>query len=343
MRVLLTGGAGFIGAHTCVELLSAGHEIVVADNYCNSAPEAMRRVQALTGRVFPVYRIDVCDKAAMTALFEKEPLDAVIHFAGLKAVGESVEKPLAYYRNNLDSTMTLLECMKAAGVHKIVFSSSATVYARCPETKMVETLVTGCDSPYGWTKYMIEQILRDEAVSDPDFSAVLLRYFNPVGAHESGMLGEDPNGIPNNLMPRILQNAVGKIPVLGVYGNDYPTRDGTCVRDYVHVVDLAKGHVAALKYVSEMKGADAVNLGTGVGYTVLEILQTFEKATGVKLRYEIQARRPGDAAACYASVQKAEEVMGWWAEKNLEDMCRDAWRWQTMNPEGYHTSPASEE
>lgn len=335
MKVLLTGGAGYIGSHTCLELLKVGYEIVVADNYSNSCAEAVCRVQTLSGRAFPTYVLDVCDKAALTELFRLENPEAVIHFAGLKAVGESVEKPIEYYRNNLDSTLTLLEVMRAFDVKKLVFSSSATVYGRSTNPEMVETMGTGCGNPYGWTKFMIEQVLRDVANADPTWSIALLRYFNPVGAHESGQIGEDPNGIPNNLMPRVLQNAMGKLPVLGVFGDDYPTADGTCVRDYVHVVDLAKGHVAALSYLSHFHGADAINLGTGVGYSVLDILHAFEKANGVTLRYEVQPRRPGDAPACYANCAKAARLLHWRAEKTLEDMCRDAWRWQQANPNGY--------
>ena len=335
-KVLLTGGAGFIGSHTCVELLNAGYDVVVVDNYANSSPEALRRVKELTGKDFPVYQADVCDRAAMEKLFSEQPIEAAIHFAGLKAVGESVEKPLEYYRNNLDSTLTLVETMRAHGARKLVFSSSATVYAAASQSEMTEDLPTGCINPYGWTKYMIEQILRDVAFAGKDWSVALLRYFNPVGAHESGRIGEDPNGIPNNLMPRVMQNALGIIPVLGVFGDDYPTPDGTCIRDYIHVVDLAKGHVAALKYLEGFTGCDAINLGTGTGYSVLDILHTFEQANGVKLRYEIQPRRAGDAAACYANPEKAKRLLHWQAEKTLADMCRDAWRWQQMNPRGYN-------
>lgn len=335
MRVLLTGGAGYIGAHTAVEMLNAGMDIVVADNYVNSSPESLRRVKALTGKDFPVYEVDLCDKAAFERVFAENSLDAVIHFAGLKAVGESVAKPLMYYRNNLDATLSLLELMKQYGVKKFVFSSSATVYGEPEKIPCDETMPTGCANPYGWTKYMIEQILRDVAHAEADWTVILLRYFNPVGAHESGTLGEDPNGIPNNLMPRVMQVALGKMDHLGVFGNDYPTPDGTCLRDYIHVVDLAKGHVAALNYARRHTGVEAVNLGTGVGYSVLDIIRAFEKANGLKLKYSIEPRRPGDAAACYSDPSKAERLFGWRAEKTLEDMCRDAWRWQTKNPNGY--------
>ena len=335
MKVLLTGGAGYIGAHTAVELLNAGYEIVVADNYSNSSPESMARVKKLTGKDFPVYDVDLCDEAVFDRVFDCEQIDAVIHLAGLKAVGESVAKPLEYYRNNLDSTLNLVDVMKKHGVTKLVFSSSATVYGMATKMPLTEDAATGCTNPYGWTKYMIEQILRDYAHANKDFSAMLLRYFNPVGAHESGTIGEDPNGIPNNLMPRVLQAATGKLDHLGVYGNDYPTPDGTCVRDYIHVVDLAKGHVAAIKYLENHKGIETVNLGTGKGIGVLDIIRTFNDANGLDLKYTIEARRPGDAAEGYADPSKAEKLLGWKAEKTLADMCRDAWRWQTQNPNGY--------
>ncbi|MEA4899274.1 UDP-glucose 4-epimerase GalE [Bacillota bacterium Meth-B3] len=335
MKVLLTGGAGYIGSHTGLALLNAGHDIVVADNYANSSPEALGRVRALSGRDFPAYEVDVCDRAAVDAVFQAHTFDAVIHFAGLKAVGESVSQPIEYYRNNIDSTLSLVEAMREHGVYRMVFSSSATVYGATKASEMTEDLPTGCTNPYGWTKYMNEQILRDVCVSDDRWSVALLRYFNPVGAHESGQIGEDPNGIPNNLMPRVMQHAQGKIPVLGVFGDDYPTADGTCIRDYIHVLDLAKGHVAALEYVRAHKGAEAINLGTGIGYSVYDILRTFEAVNGVKLRYEVQPRRPGDAPISYANPQKAERLLHWKAEKTLSDMCRDAWRWQIDNPNGY--------
>ena len=338
MKVLLTGGAGYIGAHTCVELLRAGYEIVVADNYANSSPEAMRRVAQLTGADFPLYEVDLCDAEALERVFAEQAIDAVIHFAGLKAVGESVAKPLEYYRNNLDATLNLLDAMQRHGVKKLVFSSSATVYgAPMVITALGEDQPIGnCTNPYGWTKFMIEQILRDLCVAKPEWSVILLRYFNPVGAHESGQIGEDPNGIPNNLMPRVLQAAMGKLPGgLTVFGDDYPTPDGTCIRDYIHVVDLAKGHLAAIKRLGEFTGADAINLGTGVGYSVLDVLKGFEQATGVKLHYEIVGRRPGDAPGVYADPAKAEKLLHWKAEKTMEDMCRDAWRWQKKNPDGY--------
>ncbi len=338
MKVLLTGGAGYIGAHTCVELIEAGHEAVVVDNYVNSCPEAMSRVKALTGSDFPVYEADLCDKAALTRVFSAQKIDAVIHFAGLKAVGESVAKPLMYFRNNLDATMSLLEVMGDFGVKKLVFSSSATVYT-APEAVQAldeDAPTGGCTNPYGWTKYMIEQILKSLAVSDGGWSIAMLRYFNPVGAHKSGRIGEDPNGIPNNLIPRVMQALVGKISGgISVYGRDWPTLDGTCIRDYIHVVDLAKGHIAALKYLETMCGAEAINLGTGEGYSVLQILNTFASANGLKLTYDFGPRRPGDVAGFFANPAKAERLLGWRAEKSLEEMCRDSWRWQTMNPDGY--------
>jgi UDP-glucose 4-epimerase len=338
MKVLLTGGAGYIGAHTCVELIEAGHEAVVVDNYVNSCPEAMARVKALTHADFPVYEADLCDKDALTRIFQEQKIDAVIHFAGLKAVGESVAKPLSYFRNNLDATLTLLEVMNEFGVKKLVFSSSATVYTAPDEVRALneDAPTGGCSNPYGWTKFMIEQILNSVAASDPDWSIILLRYFNPVGAHESGKIGEDPNGIPNNLIPRVMQALVGKISGdISVYGRDWPTSDGTCIRDYIHVVDLAKGHIAALKYLEKMHGSEAINLGTGEGYSVLQILNAFAKANGLKVDYAFGPRRPGDVAGFYADASKAERLLGWRAEKSLDEMCHDSWRWQTMNPNGY--------
>ncbi len=335
MKILLTGGAGFIGSHTCVELLEAGYDVVVADNYVNSQPEALRRVEAIAGRKVASYEADVCDAAAMDRLFAAEKPDAVIHFAGLKAVGESVEKPLMYYRNNLDSTLTLLETMKKYGCSRIVFSSSATVYGQPEVLPVPETARLGCSSPYGWTKYMIEQILRDQAAADKELSVVLLRYFNPVGAHPSGLIGENPNGRPNNLMPNVLNAASGRMKELKVFGGDYDTPDGTCVRDYIHVVDLAKGHVCAIRYAAEHTGCEAVNLGTGVGYSVLDIIKSFEKSTGVKVPYVMADRRPGDIPAVYADPRKAAALLGWHTEKSLDDMCRDAWAFKEKNPNGY--------
>lgn len=335
MKVLLTGGAGYIGAHTALTLLGSGHEIVVADNYSNSSYESMARVKQLSGKDFPVYEVDVCDKAALEHVFQENNLDAVIHFAGLKAVGESVAKPLMYYRNNLDSTLSLLELMTKYDVKKFVFSSSATVYGQADKMPLTEDEQTGASNPYGWTKYMIEQILRDVAHVSPDWSIILLRYFNPVGAHESGMIGEDPNGIPNNLMPRVLQAACGKLDHLGVFGTDYPTPDGTCVRDYIHVMDLAKGHEKALGYLKDNHGVETVNLGTGIGYSVLDIIKAFNEANDMDLHYTVEPRRPGDAPTSYADPTKAKRLLGWQAEKTLHDMCKDAWNWQKKNPNGY--------
>ena len=336
VNILLTGGAGFIATHTGVELLNAGHDVIVVDNYVNSQPESIRRVEEITGKTVKVYEADCCDKEAMEKIFSENEIDAVIHFAGLKAVGESVAIPLRYYRNNLDSTLTLCEVMVAHGCKRLVFSSSATVYG-VPETVPLheDMFCKGCTNPYGWTKYMIEKILDGVVTADPEWSIVLLRYFNPIGAHESGRIGENPNGIPNNLMPYITQVAAGKREKLSVFGNDYNTHDGTGVRDYIHVVDLAKGHVAACDYAAKNKGCEIINLGTGVGYSVLDIVNAFIKVNGVDVPYVIAPRRPGDVDACFAEPTKAEKLLGWKAEKTLEDMCRDSWRWQSNNPNGY--------
>ena len=336
MKVLLAGGAGYIGSHTAVEMLQAGHEVVIVDNYYNSSPEAVRRVEKITGKKIALYEADATDKAAMREIFTKEKIDAVVHFAGMKAVGESVAKPLMYYRNNLDTTLTLLEVMKETGCTKFIFSSSATVYGDPDSLPLYENAPKkACSNPYGWTKWMIEQILMDAAAADPELSIVLLRYFNPIGAHESGLIGEDPKGIPNNLMPFIAQVAVGRRDHLNVFGNDYPTPDGTCIRDYIHVVDLAKGHVCAAKYAESHKGCEIVNLGTGKGSSVLDMVEAFERVNGVKVPYEITGRRPGDIAVNYANADKAKELFGWTAEKTLDDMCRDTWKWQSQNPNGY--------
>ena len=336
MSILLTGGAGYIGSHTAIELIAKGYEVVIADNFYNAKPVVIDRIEEISGVRPTVYAIDVADKAALTKLFTEQKIDSVIHFAGYKAVGESVAKPIEYYRNNLDTTLTLLEVMREFGVKKIVFSSSATVYG-VPETvPLHEKLPTkGCTNPYGWTKYMIEQILRDVNVAYPEMSCVLLRYFNPVGAHKSGKIGEDPQGIPNNLMPYISQVAVGKLKELSVFGNDYDTHDGTGVRDYIHVVDLAKGHVCAIEYAASHTGAEVINLGTGVGYSVLDMVKAFEKTTGKAVPYKIVGRRAGDVAECYSDPAKAKELLGWTAEYGLEDMCADSWRWQSQNPKGY--------
>lgn len=336
MKILLTGGAGYIGAHCAVELLNAGHEVVIADDYRNSSLMAVKRVESITGQQITAYECDVCDKVKVREIFAAHRIDCVLHLAGLKAVGESVEKPVAYYRNNLDSILTLLECMKEAGVKKLVFSSSATVYGQDNVVPYSENMKRGgCTNPYGWTKVMMEQILEDAAKADPEMSVMLLRYFNPVGAHESGMIGEDPRGIPNNLMPQISQVAVGKLESLTVYGNDYPTPDGTGLRDYIHVMDLASGHRKAVEYVMEHTGVEIVNLGTGKPYSVLEMIKTFERVSGASVKYEVGPRRPGDLAACWADVCKSKQLLGWEATRGLEDMCRDTWHWQKNNPEGY--------
>ena len=336
MKVLVTGGAGYIGSHTCLELLNQGMDVVVIDNLYNSNAEALKRVEAITGKKISFYEGDVRDRAKLQEIFSEHKIECAIHFAGLKAVGESVEKPVEYYTNNLDCTLVLCDEMRKHGVKKIIFSSSATVYSGDNEMPLKETSKTGsCTNPYGWTKYMGEQILRDIAKSDDEWSVVLLWYFNPIGAHESGMIGEDPRGIPNNLMPYISQTAIGRRECLSVYGNDYDTPDGTGVRDYIHVVDLAKGHVAAIGYLEQHKGCEAFNLGTGKGYSVLDMVKAFEKANGVKIPYKITGRRSGDLATCYSDPEKSNRVLGWRAEKTLEDMCRDSWRWQKQNPQGY--------
>ena len=336
MKVLLTGGAGYIGSHTCVEMINAGYDTVIADNFDNSSEKVIDRIETITGKRPKLYRLDVADREAVDKMFQKESFDAVVHFAGLKAVGESVRIPVRYYRNNIDTTLTLLEVMKERGVHNFVFSSSATVYG-VPETvPLVEGMPTSCTNPYGWTKYMGEQILRDIAFADKQWSVVLLRYFNPIGAHSSGLIGEDPKGIPNNLMPFVSQVAVGRREKLSVFGNDYDTHDGTGVRDYIHVVDLAKGHVAAIGYALEHTGSEVFNLGTGTGYSVLDMVKAFEKVNNVPVPYVIAPRRPGDLATCYADPAKSRELLRWTAERNLEDMCRDAWNWQKGNPNGYN-------
>ena len=325
MKVLVTGGAGYIGSHTVVELLNAGHEVVVVDNFVNSKPEALDAIRTITGKDFAFVEADLRDRAAMKQLFDTYPVDAVIHFAGLKAVGESVQKPLEYYDNNLGGFFVLAEEMRAHGVKKIVFSSSATVYGMNNPVPFKEDMPTSATNPYGFTKVMIEQMLRDIACADPQWSIVLLRYFNPIGAHPSGLIGEDPNGIPNNLLPYVSQVAAGKLKQLTVFGDDYDTPDGTGVRDYIHVVDLALGHLAALKYADSHTGAEAVNLGTGKGTSVLEIVEAFKKASGRDVPYRIAGRRAGDIATCYADTSKALELFGWKAERDIDDMCRDGW------------------
>lgn len=337
MRILVTGGAGYIGSHTCIELLNAGYEVVVLDNLYNSSEKALDRVQQITGKKLTFYKADILDKKALDDIFDKEQIDAVIHFAGLKAVGESVAKPLEYYHNNMTGTFHLCDAMRNHGVKNIIFSSSATVYGdpafipiteECPKGKIT--------NPYGQTKGMLEQVLTDLHTADPEWNVVLLRYFNPIGAHESGLIGEDPKGIPNNLVPYIAQVAVGKLECLGVFGNDYDTPDGTGVRDYIHVVDLAKGHVKALKKIEDKSGVSIYNLGTGIGYSVLDVVHAFEKACGKEIKYEIKPRRAGDIATCYADATKAKEELGWVAEKGIEEMCADTWRWQSHNPNGYN-------
>ena len=334
-KILVTGGAGFIGSHTCVELLENGYEIVILDNFSNSKPEALNRIKKITGRDFDFIKGDILNKADLEKAFTENEIDAVIHFAGLKAVGESVQKPVEYYHNNITGTLMLIEVMREHGCKKIVFSSSATVYGMDNPVPYVETMPTHTSTnPYGYTKVMIEQILKDVAVADDEWSIALLRYFNPIGAHSSGLIGEDPNGIPNNLFPYIQQVAVGKREYLGIFGNDYDTPDGTGVRDYIHVVDLAKGHICAVKYVLEHKGVEAVNLGTGKGSSVFDVLHAFEKACGKELPYKILPRRAGDIAWCYAEPKKALELYGWKAEYDLEDMCRDGWNYTKNNPNG---------
>ena len=335
MKILVTGGAGYIGTHTCVELLNAGYEIVVVDNFSNSKPEALNRVREITEKDFTFYEADLLDKEALNMIFTENEIEAVIHFAGLKAVGESVEQPLWYYHNNLFSTVILCEVMKKFNVKKLVFSSSATVYGLPEQVPINEEFLLGATNPYGRTKQMIEEILRDLYVSDHEWSVALLRYFNPIGAHKSGRIGEDPNGIPNNLLPYISQVAVGKLDELNVFGNDYPTPDGTGVRDYIHVVDLAIGHLRALEKILGSTGVEAYNLGTGNGYSVLEIVDAFEKASGRNIPYKITARRPGDIGVCYADPTKARVELGWVAERGIEEMCEDSWRWQFNNPNGY--------
>jgi UDP-glucose 4-epimerase len=337
MHILVTGGAGYIGSHTCVELLQAGHQVTVVDNLINAKEESLLRVRELTGKNLEFYQVDLLDKDGLMAVFTScgRTFNAVIHFAGLKAVGESVARPLAYYHNNITGTLVLCEVMKAQGVKNMVFSSSATVYGDPATVPITEDFPLSCTNPYGHTKLMIEQILKDLAVADPAWSISLLRYFNPVGAHRSGRIGEDPQGIPNNLMPYISQVAVGKLDRLSIFGDDYPTKDGTGVRDYIHVVDLALGHVKAIEMISERTGVTVYNLGTGRGYSVLEMIEAFTKASGKKIPYQISARRPGDVAACFADPSKALSEMGWRAERGLEEMCEDAWRWQVQNPNGY--------
>ena len=336
MNILVTGGAGYIGSHTCVELLNSGYDVVVIDNLCNSNPKSLDRVKQITGKSLKFYEGDVRDEALLRRIFAENEIGCVIHFAGLKAVGESVSQPWRYYDNNLNSTLVLTKVMADVGCKKIIFSSSATVYTADNDMPLRENSRTGhCTNPYGWTKYMTEQILSGMAFADKQWGIVLLRYFNPIGAHISGRIGEDPRGIPNNLMPYITQVAVGRREKLSVFGNDYDTHDGTGVRDYIHVVDLAKGHVAAVKFVENHTGCEVFNLGTGSGYSVLDMVRTFQEVNNVPVPYQIVDRRPGDLATCYADPAKSAEVLGWKAEKTLADMCRDSWNWQSKNPTGF--------
>ena len=338
MTILVTGGAGYIGSHTCVELLNAGYDVVIIDNLYNSNQKAVDRIEEITGKKVKFYPDDMMDRAAVKRVFDENQIDAVIHFAGLKAVGESVHKPIEYYRTNIGSTLNLTDEMRAHGCKNIIFSSSATVYGDPAEIPITENCPKGtCTNPYGWTKWMQEQILTDIHTADPEWNVILLRYFNPIGAHKSGLIGEDPKGIPNNLLPYVAQVAIGKLPEINVFGNDYDTPDGTGVRDYIHVVDLARGHVKAIERFAKKDGVFVCNLGTGHGYSVLDVIHAFEKACGKKLPYVIRERRPGDIATCYSSPAKAEKELGWTAEFDLEDMCRDSWNWQQKNPNGYNS------
>lgn len=339
MRFLITGGAGYIGSHTLLELLQAGHEAVVLDNLCNSSMLSLQRVQQITGRTPVFVQGDVCDRAILERIFTQHEIDVVLHFAGLKAVGESVKQPLSYYQNNVSGSITLCQAMATAGVYRLVFSSSATVYGDPVQIPIVESCPLGTPTnPYGTSKLMVEKMLQDMAAADPRWSVALLRYFNPVGAHQSGLLGEDPNGLPENLLPYISRVAVGKLERLSIYGNDYPTPDGTGVRDYIHVVDLAKGHVAAVNYISQHTGINAWNLGTGVGYSVLEMIQAFEDASGCSIPHTFSPRRQGDIAQCWSDPSKALKDLGWRAELGLKEMMEDTWRWQSNNPDGYRSS-----
>ena len=338
MRILVTGGAGFIGSHTVVELQQAGYDVVVLDNLCNASEKVIPRVEAITGKKVPFYKADILDREALEEIFSKERIDAVIHFAGLKAVGESVQKPWEYYENNIAGTLTLVDVMRKHGVKSIIFSSSATVYGNPAFVPITEECPKGqCTNPYGWTKSMLEQILTDIQKADPEWNVILLRYFNPIGAHKSGTIGENPNGIPNNLMPYIAKVAVGKLEKVHVFGNDYPTPDGTGVRDYIHVVDLARGHVCAIRKLETNCGLFICNLGTGKGYSVLDVIHAFSKACGKEIPYVIDPRRPGDIAECYADPSKAKRELGWVAQYGIEEMCADSWNWQKNNPDGYHT------
>ena len=335
-KILVTGGAGFIGSHTCVELLDSGYEVVVVDNLCNSSKESLKRVEKITGKSVKFYEADIADKDAMNKVFEENDISCVIHFAGLKAVGESVQKPLEYYQNNISGTLNMCEVMRNHGVKNIIFSSSATVYGDPASVPITEKFPKGqCTNPYGWTKSMLEQILTDIQFADKEWNVILLRYFNPIGAHKSGLIGEDPNGIPNNLMPYVMKVAIGQLPQVNVFGNDYPTPDGTGVRDYIHVVDLAKGHVKAIEKIEENPGVRIYNLGTGKGYSVLDVINNVSKAVGKEIPYVIAERRAGDIAECYADPALAKEELGWEAQYGMKEMCEDSWNWQQKNPNGY--------
>ena len=336
MAILVTGGAGYIGSHTVIELQNAGYDVVVMDNLSNSSEVALERVQEITGKPLTFYKADILDREATEEIFSKEKIEAVIHFAGLKAVGESVQKPWEYYNNNITGTLILLDVMRKHNVKNIIFSSSATVYGEPEKVPVTEETPKGsCTNPYGWTKSMLEQILTDIQKADPSWNVILLRYFNPIGAHKSGKIGENPNGIPNNLMPYITQVAVGKLPKLGVFGNDYPTPDGTCIRDYIHVLDLATGHVKALERLKKNAGLDIYNLGTGIGYSVLDVINNFEAATGITIPFEFKPRRAGDIPVNYSNADKAWKELGWKAQYGIKEMCEDSWRWQSNNPNGY--------
>ena len=335
--ILVSGGTGFIGSHTCVELIEAGYDVAVFDNLSNSKTESLNRIEQITGVRPRFYQVDMLDREGLDSIFEQEDIEAVIHFAGLKAVGESVAKPWEYYNNNINGTLVLVDVMRQHGVKSIVFSSSATVYGDPAMIPITEECPKGtCTNPYGWTKWMLEQILTDIQKSDPEWNVILLRYFNPIGAHKSGMIGEDPKGIPNNLLPYVAQVAIGKLECLGVFGDDYDTPDGTGVRDYIHVVDLARGHVKAIQKLADKEGVSIYNLGTGNGYSVLQVVHAFEKACGHPIKYAIKERRPGDIAMCYCDPKKAKDELGWVAEYGIEDMCADSWRWQSQNPNGYN-------
>lgn len=337
MKILVTGGAGYIGSHTCVELLNEGYEVVILDNLYNSNKKAVDRIEEITGKTVTFYEADLLDKEGVKAVFDKEEIDAVIHFAGLKAVGESVVKPMEYYHNNITGTLNLCDEMRNHGVKNIIFSSSATVYGDPAQIPISEECPKGTPTnPYGWTKWMLEQILTDIHTADPEWNVILLRYFNPIGAHKSGLIGEDPKGIPNNLLPYVAQVAIGKLECVGVFGNDYDTPDGTGVRDYIHVVDLAKGHVKAIRKLADKEGVSVYNLGTGNGYSVLQVIEAFSKACGHEIPYQIKPRRAGDIATCYSTCDKANKELGWTAEYGIEDMCAHSWNWQSKNPNGYN-------